>query len=292
MNKKVSLMCMFMLVSCHNMHGMLRQILKNKAIDSTIATAVAGGLIGFTGSTVSAIGSVQNLLDCATDIVVSTTACSLIPAFIGAPMYAGWDAFKESSCDEDRVLRFRHTLQQTTLKDLRTVTWQPENKEAMNDLIRAHWSLYKWNNHYKDLSTLEGGLNLGAAPCVGVPLCAIFMYQHYNLEMFAAGMALNYLLATAALVQQKLRSNKIQRAINDCISFDDKMISPEFVAQHTTMVAKVYDQFQPIHANYKNHTAWAARQIEEKGEFYYPNINEQIESFDKVMKAELENFTV
>lgn len=292
MNKKLIVICLFMVISCNNMHGMVRSILKSKAVDKTISIASAGGFIGCLGSTVSVIGSDQTLLDCATDVVVSTTACSVIPALLAAPMYVGLQAFHESSCDADRVVRFGHELQQNTLKDLKTVTWQPENKKAVNNLVRAHWSLHRWNTDYKDLKAIEGGFDIGAAPCVGVPVCAMFMYQYYNLEMFATGMSLNYLLATAALVQQKLRSQKVERAIKNCTSFDDKVISPEFIKKHEAMVARVHDQFQPIHENYNNHTNWAAAQIEQKGEFYYPNINEHIESFDKVMIAELENFKV
>jgi len=271
---------------------MVRSIAKSKAINNTLATAVAGAGIGIFGSTLSTLGTDQNLLDCVTDIAVSTTACSLIPAFIAAPIYMGLDAFQEVGFHEDRVARFGHTLHQNTLDTSRTVTWQPENKEAMKQLLQSHWCLHTWKSRYEKLSNIEEGFPISVVPCIGAPLCVIFMYQHYNLEMFAAGMTLNYAGALAAFVQKKLRSHKIQKAIDDCTFFDEKAITPEFVAQHTTMVAKMCDQFQPIHANYKNHTVWSAREIEKKGQFYYPNINEQIQAFDVVMESELENFKV
>lgn len=293
MNKKLSLICLLTVISFHSMHGMFRSIIKSKAIENSMGIAAGGAALGLFGSTVSAIGSNQTLLDGAIDIAVSTAACSVIPAFIAAPIYAGSQAFNESGYDPDRVLRFGHTLEQNTLQGFNMVLMQPENKQAIDDLLQAHWSLHRWKTDYKEVSSLEGGLNLGAAPCAGVPLCAIFMYQHYNLEMFAAGMTLNYLLATAALVQQKSRSNTIQKAIEDCARCDKSMSFEfnEFITKHIAMVEKVRDQFQPTYENYKDHTNWAARQIEEKGEFYSPNIKEQIQSFDKIILEELRSFT-
>jgi hypothetical protein len=159
----------------------------------------------------------------------------------------------------------------------------------MNDLLQAQWALHKFDTHYKDLMNVEG-LSLGAAPCVGVPLSVVFGIQTGGTELFIAGMSISYLLAVAAVMQEKLQSLRIKKAMKECNFFDKNTITPEFIEKNKAMVARLCTEFQPIKEDYKNHTHWAARQAKEKGEFYYPNIDERIDAFYKVIIDELESF--
>lgn len=289
MNYWLSIVSFVMLSSCVEIYPMFRSILKSNAVDHAMASGMVAGVLGLTSSAASKFFTKESVATCANDIIAATAVCALAGTAITAPVYFGWDSFQESGHHGMDIDRFRHGLSCDALRSLKTLTFQPENASAMNDLLQAQWALNKFDTHYNDLINVEG-LSLGVAPCVVVPMSLTFLVQTGGTEMFVAGMSLSYLLAAAAVMQEKLQSHRIKKAMKECNFFDKNTITPEFIEKNKAMVARLCTEFQPIKEDYKNHTHWAVRQTKEKGEFYYPNINERINAFDKVIKSELECF--
>ena len=285
MNARFNIVSAVMLLSCAEISPMSRSILKNKAVDSIAAVGVGIGI----GKIVSTIILNESLLD--PDILTSVSTQALAGAAITAPIFFGWDAFQESGHHDINIDRFRHQLQDDAFRSLKTLTWQPNNASAMNDLLQAQWALRNFDARCKNRTNLED-LSLGITPAIVVPLSLTFGLYSGDTELCITGMSLSYLLAAAAVMQEKLQSHRIKKAMKECNFFDKKTISAEFLEKNKAMVAKLHEQFQPIEEDYKNHTKWSECQIKEKGLFYYPNINERINSFDKVIAKELEDFKV
>lgn len=286
MNRRFNIVSFLMLLSCIELYSMHR-VLKSRAFDSTIAAGLGAGVMGLAGSSISTILVHESALNF--DIVTSGGISACTGAILTAPVFFGWDAFQESGHHEIQIDRFRHKLQNDAFRSLKTLTWQVDDKIAMNNLLRAQWGLHEFDARYKKLINLEG-LVLGIAPAVVVPLSLVFGVQAGGAELCTAGLSMSYLFAGIAVAQEKLQLRRVNKAIKECSSFDENIVSPEFIEKNKAMVTRLHAQFEPIRVDYEDHTNWNQSQIKENGEFYYPNINERIDQFDQIMKAELEDF--
>lgn len=292
--KKQNYIILCMTLLCNfKLHSMHRAILKNKAVNYAIESGAYTGAIGLIGSSTSKFFSDETLLMAATDIALTTAACGSAGAIIAAPVCFGYDAFTDSMNNQfssnPQVNEFEYKLNSDAFHALKALSKQSDNLSAMDDLLKAQWSLHQFRTQHKDLLNMKASA-VGLLACAGVPLSLTLLCQTHSIEIFVAGMSTSYFVAGVAVAKELLRAKKFKKAIRECSSFDKKNLSPEFIEKIQVMVTKVNSQFQPIRVDYENHTHWAQQQKKEKGEFYYPNINERIDAFDKVIINELENF--
>lgn len=215
---------------------------------------------------------------------------AIAAAGTAVPMFVSCNAFISNKWDGFHVAHFRDILMNDACNALHTVCWQPDNIQAMNDLLKAQWALH----FILDSSEREheNAIQLSALSCTGVPLSMASFYGTGSVEMFIAGISISYLIAGAAVVRKNSLPVKLYHDQLEYVTLDSDSIDMQFVEKNYAMVERMQRQFKPVLANYKKRAHELSVGRTQNHQENSQSVDEQLEKFSKTLKKEIENFIV